>query len=365
MASHIIRTVMGPVEPSEWGSTSMQDYIQFNGSAEGDRLRSRLPAHPFAVQPDDMVSLENIGALHRNYVLCKDAVSQIDPAALTEEARQFKRVGGQAILDLAVPGVGIDPEAVRSISCQSGVHIVTSTGDYTRESWPENLTGLCVNAHHNRMLREIAEGIGGTSVRPGHIAVMLSNFTKEERVALQAAARVADETGLSITVGQSNPAGYLDDAILAVLNEEGVSPDRVILGGIPVTTQPPIVDAIRDPKLLQVDIARASRLTERGYTLSFSFANTRMLELLGDYDKGDWPDLSGLVKLIEAGYADRLVLGNDCRGKITLHNSGGEGYCRMLYFTVPTLRDVAGISEYAIHQMLVCNPARLLSAPQW
>lgn len=364
MDSKCIRTVLGDVAPEKWGVTSMEDYIFYDGSVEGDRLRAALPEYPFPVEAEDLISLENVGMLHRNYVLSRDAVSQTEPEVLLEEVLEFRRVGGQAILDLAGIGVRTDPEQVRRISRETGVQIVAATGYHTRESWPAQLAGSDADALRDRLLEEIAGGIAGTDVIPGHIAVMLSDLGRDEQNALAAAGRAARETGLSLTVGRSNPTQEQDDVVTKILSREGLAPDRVILGGIPFTQRPSFGEAIRNPKALRVDITRARRLLDQGFTLSHSFRNTQMLELLGDYDWGDWPELSGLVQLIAAGYARQLVLGNDCRGKIALHRFGGEGYCRMLYFTVPTLRDVAGISEHALHHMLVGNPARLLTCPK-
>jgi phosphotriesterase-related protein len=71
--------------------------------------------------------------------------------------------------------------------------------------------------------------------------------------------------------------------------------------------------------------------------------------------------MSGLISLINQGYCDQIVLGNDCRARIMLHNFGGEGFCRMLYYTLPMLRDTAGVSDYALRRMTADNPARLLA----
>ena len=147
---------------------------------------------------------------------------------------------------------------------------------------------------------------------------------------------------------------------LEILRQENAVLSRVIVSGAPLVDRPPFKEAIRRLERYRVNTEMAKRILDQGMCLSVEFTNTAGAELLGEYDAGDWAQLSGLVELISQGYAGQIVLGTDCCGKTMLRRGGGEGYCRLFYYTLPMLCDAAGISDYAIRQMLYANPMRLL-----
>jgi len=355
-----IMTVRGPIDPTALGFTSMHDHIMFDGEYIVNMHRKDLPAHQFPIQMDDKVSLENVGILHRNIFLAADAHNQADEEALTGEVADFKQAGGQAILDVSVPGVSLDPEANIRISEQTGVHIVASTGLYTWDSWPKAYRGLSVAEHYKRMMFEVSNGVGKTSVRPGHVKIAIEYLNQDEENALRAAAQTARDTGLSLTVHPSSGTGDRL-RILEIIKEEGLSLKRVVMAHTPVVDKPSFAEVIRHPESYRVNIELALRMLDTGCNISKEFMNTLGLELLGVYDAGDWADLSGLVALIGRGYGGQIVLGNDCCAKIMLRRFGGEGFCRLLWYTLPMLRNVAGVSEHVIQQIFVENPARILA----
>ena len=68
----------------------------------------------------------------------------------------------------------------------------------------------------------------------------------------------------------------------------------------------------------------------------------------------------GIVELIEAGYADRVLLSQDVCNKIQLKKYGGTGFSYVLENFLPALRDL-GVEEEDIHKMMVENPVRALT----
>ena len=66
------------------------------------------------------------------------------------------------------------------------------------------------------------------------------------------------------------------------------------------------------------------------------------------------------MSLIREGYTRQLVLGTDTFVKILLRRFGGDGYCRLTNFVVPSLESV-GISAQEIRQITIDNPARILA----
>lgn len=83
-------------------------------------------------------------------------------------------------------------------------------------------------------------------------------------------------------------------------------------------------------------------------------------EALGECAIADWQRMAGLVALIRDGHTRQLVLGTDTFVKFLLRRFGGDGYCRLTSFVVPTLKSV-GVSAEEIEQVTVANPARILA----
>ena len=355
-----IMTVLGPIDPTTLGFTSMHDHIMFDGGPLVKKHRLNMPEHRFPIRMEDPVSLENVGILHRNIFLAVDAHNQDGEEALTGEVADFYQAGGRAILEVSVPGVSLDPPANLRISRQTGVHIIVCSGLYTWDSWPEAFKGQSVAQHYQRMTREIKQGLDNTSIRPGHLKIALEYLNRDEEQALRAAAQTARDTGLSLTVHPSSGTGDRL-RIIEILTEEGLNLERVVMAHTPVVDKPSFAEVLRRPESYRVNIELALRILDSGCNISKEYMNTLGLELIGDYDAGDWADMSGLVALIERGYGGQIVLGNDCCAKIMLRRFGGEGFCRMLWYTLPMLRDVAGVAGHVLRQIFIENPARILA----
>ena len=66
-----------------------------------------------------------------------------------------------------------------------------------------------------------------------------------------------------------------------------------------------------------------------------------------------------LKKLIELGYADRLLLANDLCLKASLHKYGGDGYDYVFGHFAMMMR-MEGIPEDDVRRLLDENPRRFL-----
>lgn len=149
------------------------------------------------------LSLENLGVLKHGFILSNDLLSLEDEGIMTAELADFKSMGGSALVDMSAPGLRGDPMGLRRISQGSGVHIIAPTGLYSRDSWPEQFAGMTIDDMTAYMRDEIAKGMDKTDVMPGHIKIAIEDKSSEDEVkALRAGARVAGETGYSMTVHQ-------------------------------------------------------------------------------------------------------------------------------------------------------------------
>lgn len=268
-------------------------------------------------------------------------------------------------MDMSTPGLRVDPLATRRVSERSGVHIVGTTGLYSHDSWPERFRNMGLEEMEAYMMQEIEGGIEGTDVKPGHVKVAIEeDFCEPEVKSLRAGARVAERTGLSMTVHQGRALAPEEGIRIAeILSEEGVDPARVVIAHndarFVVHDLQELILKPEEAWRLKLDVAE--NLLERGFNLSIDcFGHYWDAEVLGVCSITDWQRMAGLVALIRAGYTQQLVLGTDTFLKILLRRFGGEGYCRLTNFVVPTLKSV-GVSADEIQQLTVGNPARILA----
>lgn len=358
-----IMTVLGPIAPEELGFTSMHEHILWDGRVYRQKYEAMLP-EDLPVAADDPVTIENIGFLKHSFMMSWDACSMHDEEVMTAETADFKASGGNAMVDMSAPGLRCDLPAIRRISEKTGVHIIATTGLYMEDSWPERFREMSIGQYMEYMTGEIEEGIEDTGIRPGHLkAAIEQGFSEQEEKALRAAARVCNETLLPLTVHLGvlleRDAG-LD--VAAMLLEEGIDPRRVILCHIQGTFTPRELRTLMlDPDSWRLNLDIAEKLLDQGFVLSIDcFGHQWDAEAMGFMDQTDWQRMAGLVKLIQAGYSEQLVIGTDTYLKILTRRFGGEGYCRLMNFVAPTLKQL-GIPESDIQKLTVDNPARLLA----
>src|SRR5262249_21418110 len=117
----------------------------------------------------------------------------------------------------------------------SGLHVVMGCGHYVHLAHPRSLETESVEAVAERLLAEIEQGVGETGVRPGGIGEIGTwhQLHPNEEKALRAAARAQKASGLAVS-GHVHIAARTAHDVLAILDEEGVDPGRVILGPLDI-----------------------------------------------------------------------------------------------------------------------------------
>lgn len=357
----VITTVLGPVPPDSLGLTSMHEHVLCDGRfflrRYGDKLPKDLP-----VKPEDPVRMDNLGLHRRNYPLTYDAVVMGDEDVMAAELADFKASGGSALVDMSTPGLRSDVAGIRRLSEKTGVHIITTTGLYTEDSWPEKFRSLTIEEYKQFMLGEIRGGIGDTGVFAGHIKVAVTDLTRQQERVLRAAARAAMESGLSMTVHPGFIIGSDGRRIVKIIREEGMNLGRAIIAHTDgFLSEHDLRTLILNPETWRLRLDYAKELFDQGVNLAFDcFGQYYSLESLGFILEHDWQRLGGVVALIQAGYSPQMILGTDTFLKTLTRRFGGEGYCRLTRFVLPTLKEV-GVSEYDIRRMTVDNPSVLLA----
>jgi predicted metal-dependent phosphotriesterase family hydrolase len=261
---------------------------------------------------------------------------------LVEELSEFASRGGDCVVDLTLPGIGRDPLAVRRLSERTDLHFVVGTGFYRQPYYPPDahIDERSVNSIAEEMIREFEEGIGGTGIKPGIIGEIGANKSwisaQEERVH-RAAARAHKVTGLAITTHTNVTVGLEQ---LALLDEEGVDLERVIIGHCDwYPSLDYYMGIIETGACVEFDVFGHLDPTTHGL-------EPMVLELL--------------FELLDRGKERHILLSQDVCFNANLKRFGGHGYSYLQETILPKLRE-AGVSDELVRTMTVENPTRLLA----
>ena len=267
-----------------------------------------------------------------------------DIGLLSAEVAAFKSAGGRTMVDVTTADIGRNPTALKTISENTGVHLITTVGYYSEKLFINHVAQHSTASLAADMIREIRHGINHTNIKPGIIGELRSTeayVTPGEERVLRAGARAHNETGLAITLHSSDTRPAPNQ--IAVLREEGVSLERVIVGHADVACQENMAD----------DLDYYLPLLDAGCYLAF--------------DTIGWPGhcpepeiIARIIALTQRGYGGRLLISSDVCRRSFLHANGGRGYDYVLRHFVPMAR-AHGLDNAQIQRMLIDNPREVLS----
>jgi phosphotriesterase-related protein len=307
-----VQTVLGPIDPTALGFTLPHEHTQ--------------------------IALWHIPARWDYWQLTRD-----EPLIL-EELAAFREAGGNAMVDLTLPGVGRDPGWLAAIARSSGLKVVMGCGWYRGAYYPtETLVDRrSVDDLADELVREATHGVGETGIRPGIIGEIGTDkpwlSAQEERVH-RAAARAARRTGLAITTHSVlSPVGLEQ---LAIFESEGADPTRVVVG--------------HADSYPQLDHYLA--IIERGASIEFDFLG---MSFTPAERHGEGRIVELLCELLARGHVEHVLLSQDVCHDSQLRRYGGNGYAYLASTFLPRLRD-AGVDDAEIETMTVANPRRLLT----
>ena len=309
-----VNSVLGPLDTSDLGFTLSHEHILL--SSAGIR-------HVYPEFIDRQRTIE-------------EAVSHLSEA---------RREGVGTLIDVTTLDLGRDVELVAEVSRRSGVNIICATGiwrDIPRAFWeadPDEIAALFV--------REIEVGIEGTGIRAGIIKVAndAGGVTPEGEIILRAAARAQKRTGVPIST-HTWALERVGDEQVRIFEEEGVDLSRVYIGHSDDTT----------------DLDYLTGLARKGVWLGLD--RMRGAPLPGFLK---WEERAGTTtKLIDAGFADRLMLGHDWsihlgiigkENERVFHEFNPDGFLFITRHLLPSLMKM-GVSQQTIDQIMVDNPRR-------
>jgi len=261
-----------------------------------------------------------------------------DPELVTLELRAYREAGGTTLVDVTSRGLDPQPALVRQVAADSGVTVIVGTGFYRRpyldEEWFERTS---IDEIADVLVTDIRSGIDDSGVRAGIIGEIGCDrhIAPPEEKSFRAAARAHLATDLTITTHAARwPIGL---AQLEVLESEGVPSGRVIIGHC---------DMVPDR-----DYHRA--LAERGAWVQFDTIGTASEYHLGRA-------IRAIHALVDAGFAERILLSHDVCLESHFAATGGNGYGYILRTFVDRL-EASGLPRATVERLITANPARALS----
>ncbi len=274
-----------------------------------------------------------------------------------DQLKQAKDEGVTSFIDVTTMDLGRDVRLMEEISRKSGMQVVACTGHWLDES--NSMNARTVEELAEFFIREIQEGIEGTDIKAGVIKVASgATITPFGEKALRAAARASKATGIPITT-HSPGAQRMGEKHAAIFESEGLSPSRVCIG-----------HSDNSHPDYQMGLAT------RGYYLGMdqlprggpATAGTPGAAPQGPPPRTFDERLASIKALVDAGLADRVMLGNDHSLAMSLQPTAADrirlaqypdGILFVSRKAIPGLKAI-GVSDQAIRTMTIDVPRRFL-----
>ena len=263
-----------------------------------------------------------------------------DEPRINEELAAYKALGGGTLVDVTPIGIGRDLTRLARLSQATGLHIVAGAGWYRQAYYPAEarIDRRSIDDLADEIVQEFIDG----PVRPGIIGEIGTDkpwVTAQEERVFRAAARAALRTGASVTTHAVQSDVGL--AQLAILEDEGLDPARIVIGHC---DSHPRIEHWRE-------IVRRGAHVEADF-LGMSFTP---LERAGE------PKVVELIStLLNEGFEKQILLSQDVCHDSQLASYGGNGYTYLQKSFLPRLI-AAGVNAATIKTITVENPARLLT----
>ncbi|GAA1687975.1 phosphotriesterase [Microbacterium sediminicola] len=335
-----IHTVLGPIEATDLGPTSIHEHLLSDLSMWAKDPREEPPAGP--------IGPETAGYLRWNALSMPDNLVLDDATIASTELAHVADAGGSGVVELTLDGMGRRLADLPAISRASGVHIMVGAGYYVEDAMPDEVKTADIDGITQMLLTQLRDGIGDTGIRPAILGEIGTSWpiTDAEWRSLRASARAGAETGAAVYTHQSfRGKGGVD--VLGVLLDEGMPVDRIVIGHL---------DELWDREYHR-------EVAQSGAMLAYdTFGTDAYYGSAAFRSPSDGERLDMVAWLLSEGFGDQLVIGADIWMKAHMHRNGGHGYDHLFRRIGPAIAEIAGDPAVA-EQILVHNPRRLLERP--
>lgn len=339
-----VMTVAGPITVDEMGVTLMHEHI-LNDCRCWWHAPKTLDRQYLA---EGFVCMEILGELRQDPFVNKHNITLDDEPLAILELMDFARAGGKTVVEPTCQGIGRNPQALRRIAKASGLNIVMGAGYYLASSHPAKVAEMTVEAIADEIVQEALVGVDGTDVKIGLIGEIgvSSDFTADEEKSLRAAAQAHLRTGLPLMVHL--PGWYrLGHKVLDIAAEEGADLRHTVLCHM---------NPSHDDLTYQGELASRGAFLEYDMIGMDFFYADQQVQCPSDEDAA-----RAIVKLVEMGHLDRILLSHDVFLKMMLSRYGGNGYAYILRHFLPRLQR-HGLGTDALTTLMRGNPRSVFQA---
>ncbi|GGG01672.1 phosphotriesterase family protein [Paenibacillus abyssi] len=309
-----IQTVLGPIEQEELGFCHSHEHLF---------LADGIPA------------------------LLNPALRIDDLERTMQELRMYKQVGGRSIVDAQPLGCGRMEMQLVEAAARTDIHILASTGFHKLAFYPSDhwIYRYDEAALADIFVHELTVGMytGTDREEPGSFidekAGLIKTAIDEERAGdrdkrwFRAAARAALETGAPLMCHTELCEQGVQ--LAAYYRNQGIPANQIIICHL-------------DRKLDRLDIHK--QLAEQGIYLEY--------DTIGRFKYHSDEEEAVLIKeMVDSGYEDLILLGLDSTRQRLRSYGGDIGLDHLSVRFLPLLRKF-GISDSAIHKMMIDNPAQ-------
>jgi phosphotriesterase-related protein len=257
---------------------------------------------------------------------------------MVPELDSARQVGVSALVECTPVGVGRRADIVKAVSVAANFPVVLPTGIY-REPWiPKWARDASMEKVRDWMISELEGEIDGSGVQAAWIKLSAGDdgITPVEEKILTAAALAGKETGA--VIGSHTIKGEVVKDQLDIIERAGYAPDRFIW----IHTQ------------AESDFNIHLEIAARGSWLEY--------DSIGSDESEDDLFLENIMKLLDAGYLNQLMLSHD-RGWYDPSQPGGGKPRPFIYLSekfIPKLLNI-GVDEQTIMNLTHRNPFRAFS----
>ena len=347
--SRRVMSVTGPVDVDDLGVVMPHEHLIANAQSQWIYPENRDDlAHytqPYTTSMHGEVQLEPFSF--------RSAMQQLDLDVAREELESYLGAGGGTVVDLGIPGFGRDPVALKALSELTGATVIMGCGEYVEHSHSPYVRHSSAEVVRDVLLHEIEFGVGTTGIRPGIIGEIGTGNppTAEERKAVRGAALAQMESGLALNLHRTifpDPLATLPlvDEIL----DMGVDPRKLIVSHCDERPEPEFA----------LELARRGCWVELD---TFGMEQWATSARRGD----EYPErafdhhrIDLLIRLLDEGYGDRVLVSHDIAMKPQFTRYGGWGLRHLLRGIRPRLR-ARGVTDEVFDEITVRNPAAALA----
>jgi phosphotriesterase-related protein len=313
-----VETLDGPLDTAELGTVLMHEHV-FNITAE-------------------------IQIAHPGF---NDWDPEVEVPKAQKTLREVKEAGIDTMVELSPIGLGRSLGLIRRAAEGSGLNLVLATGLYTYDVLPRPWhfigPGTMLEAEEplDALMRsDLTDGIEGSGVKPGILkcAIDAAGLTDHVERVVRSVCRIHKETDTPVCIHTNAPHERGLDA-LRVLDDEGVSPARVMLAHCGDTT----------------DLDYLEKLAASGALLGMDRFG---LDILLPFEER----VNTVVAMCERGHADKMILSQDANcytdwfpPALEAEMSPNWHFLHVLQDVVPALLE-RGVTQEQVDLMMRGNP---------